>query len=316
MTDEPLRPDLRRIRERFNASLELDGPRRRSEPADLTASPLTGRVVFIVGSPRSGTTWLQQVAMVHPLLATGAESHLFCEGLDGLWELDRERKTRMGLRTWITRPDFIRLVRQLCDGIFTAAIQAAPGTTHVLEKTPHHADGAAARMAEVYPDATFVHIIRDGYSSAASLRHLWEQQGHAGTLGEAAVVWRDGISSIRSAFRGLRYQELRYEEMAADPGHCLRSVLTFAGLPWDEGLITAAVEHSQIRVNVERDDDRHGAEKWSDLEAEDLAEIEDSAGELLESLGYLRSPAGRLRATPPAEPIRKRRIFSRGQPDA
>ena len=311
MSDRHLRPDLRKIRERFNASLELDGPRRRSQPADLSSSPLTGRVIFIVGSPRSGTTWLQQVAIVHPLLATGAESHIFCEGLEGLWELDRERKTRMGLRTWITRPDFIRLIRQLCDGIFGAALLAAPGTTHVLEKTPHHADGAAARMAEVYPDATYVHIIRDGYSSAASLRHLWNQQGLDRSLGDSAVVWRDGVESIRSALSSLRYAEIRYEDMAADPAGCLRTMFTLASLPWDEALVAAAVEHGRVRVNVERSDDRDGTSKWDGLDYTARAEIDAVASELLESLGYLRSEAAGPDPTSVRPQVRRRRLFSR-----
>ena len=53
-------------------------PTTRAAAFDPSASPLYGRVAFVVGAPRSGTTWLQQLLYVHPDVATGGESHLFC----------------------------------------------------------------------------------------------------------------------------------------------------------------------------------------------------------------------------------------------
>jgi hypothetical protein len=35
------------------------------------------RYVFVVGSPRSGTTWLQLLLAQHPAVATHQETHLF-----------------------------------------------------------------------------------------------------------------------------------------------------------------------------------------------------------------------------------------------
>lgn len=34
-------------------------------------------IVFIVGSPRSGTTWLQRLLATHPQIKTGQESRIF-----------------------------------------------------------------------------------------------------------------------------------------------------------------------------------------------------------------------------------------------
>ena len=280
-------PDLRLLTDRFRASQRLDDERR-GERANLASSPLFGKVLFIVGSPRSGTSWLQQIVATHPYLATGCESHLFCEGLSGLWELDRVRKTQMGLRTWVTRPDFIRAVRAMTDEIFAAALDAAPGSTHILEKTPHHETSAAARMAEVYPEATYVHIIRDGYSSASSMRDLWPDSEHGRSFASAAAMWRDGVMSAREALKDLNYLEFRYEDVVADPGAHLAMIFSAAGLPFDDVLIAAAVELGRKPINVRPDDQRSGLEKWRQLDRRTMREIEATSGELLKELGYLR----------------------------
>lgn len=281
-------PDLRPLTDRFRATQRLDDERR-DERAELSASPLWGKLLFVVGAPRSGTSWLQQIIATHPDLSTGCESHFFCEGLDGLWELDRVRKTQMGLRTWVTRPDFIASVRGMADGIFGASLAADPGSTHVLEKTPHHETAAAERMAEVYPDATYVHIIRDGYSSAASMRDLWPDSEHGKSYANAAAMWRDGVQSARSALKGLNYLEFRYEDVVADPGAHLIRIFEAAGLPHDEGLIAAAVELASTPVNTKSQDSSSLSGKWQELDKKTTRAIESSAGELLKELGYLRT---------------------------
>lgn len=45
----------------------------------MTTRPEYGghNVVFLVGSPRSGTTWVQRLLASHPQIQTGQESHLF-----------------------------------------------------------------------------------------------------------------------------------------------------------------------------------------------------------------------------------------------
>lgn len=291
---EGLIPDLRLLTDRFRTTQKLDDQRRDERP-NLAASPLWSKVVFVVGSPRSGTSWLQQLIAVHPHLATGCETHLFCEGLEDLWELDRVRKAQMGLRTWITRPDFLRAVRGMCDEIFGAALAAQAGTTHVLEKTPHHESAAAERMAEVYPDATYVHIIRDGYSSAASMRDLWPDSEHGKSYGAAARMWRDGVVSARAALSPLNYLEFRYEDVVADPAGHLAKIFDAAGLPHDEVLIAAAVELGRTPINVRPGDVRSGVTKWDGLDRRAAREIETAAGDLLKELGYLRT-AARTRA--------------------
>src|SRR5213076_1354071 len=50
-------------------------------------SPLRGRMIFNVGSRRSGTFWLQRIVTAHPeVSAVGSETHLFSHGIAPLAE--------------------------------------------------------------------------------------------------------------------------------------------------------------------------------------------------------------------------------------
>src|SRR5687768_17973655 len=46
--------------------------------ADATdATDATDAPVFVIGSPRSGTTWVQRLLVAHPAVCGGQESHFF-----------------------------------------------------------------------------------------------------------------------------------------------------------------------------------------------------------------------------------------------
>src|SRR5689334_13433315 len=75
----------------------------RTAPFDPQASPLFGRMCFVVGAPRSGTTWLQQLLYAHPLVATGGETHLFCEVLPAAFDNFNLPDPTSNLRTWVSR---------------------------------------------------------------------------------------------------------------------------------------------------------------------------------------------------------------------
>ncbi|HKN67164.1 MAG TPA: sulfotransferase, partial [Gemmatimonadaceae bacterium] len=140
-------------------------------------SPLRERVIFVVGAPRSGTTWLVTLLATHPEIAgVEAESHLFDFGIDRVFDnLEGRHPDFHGLLSYLDREELVDLARDFCDGVLMAMRSHVSRNTvppFVVEKTPIAGDSEAldlARKRDVYPDAWYVHIIRDREAVARSL---------------------------------------------------------------------------------------------------------------------------------------------------
>ena len=117
-------------------------------------------------------------------------------------------------------------------------------------------------LDEIFEDARFVHILRDGRSVASSLLHVgfWTgwygpQGWRAGQLSSedqatwdaydrsfvalAGLEWRIQMRAIEAARRQLdpaRFLEIRYESFCEQPLETYRRVLDFADLPFDAGV--------------------------------------------------------------------------------
>jgi LPS sulfotransferase NodH len=262
---------------------------------DPTTSPLHGKALFIVGAPRSGTTWLHQLLATHPDVATGGEAHLFCEGVGALFDNHDDDDPNMGLSTWVTRPELVAFVRQLADGVFMTMRDALrPGATRILDKTPNHVP-YAARLAEVYPDATFVHIIRDARDSVSSQHDLWSSwDSQIGAWDAAAAAWRVAVEDARRHLGGLHYHEVRYEDLVREPEARFAEILEAAGLEHDDAFVADAVAFCRAPINVRASDARVAVRKWADMDPIAERAVVRAAGDLMVSLGDL-SPAERDR---------------------
>lgn len=257
-------------------------------PFDPATSALHGKAIFIVGAPRSGTTWLHQLLATHPDVATGGEAHIFCEGLSALFDNHAGADPNMGLSTWLTRPELVALVRQLVDGVFTTMRDAVrPGATRILDKTPNHVP-YAAHLADVYPDASFVHIIRDARDSVASQHDLWASwDSRVAGWDQAARAWRAAVEDARTHLSGLRYHEVRYEDLVRDTEPRFAEILAAVGLDHDDAFVADAVDFCRAPINVRASDARVAVRKWSDIDPIAERAIVRAAGDLMVELGDL-----------------------------
>jgi Sulfotransferase family len=168
--------------------------------------------VFIVGSPRSGTTWLQTLLADHPDLASPPELHVFPELLGPaakMWD-DRARNNAMrrdagivdgvsGLENVLDRADFAAWMRDLYEMARSSVLALKPGATRLLEKTPGNARHLPL-IWEVAPGARFVHVARDPRDVVASLlersRRPFRDWAPSDVC-SATGVWRDNVSAAR-----------------------------------------------------------------------------------------------------------------------
>ena len=204
-------------------------------------SLLHERVIFVEGAPRSGTTWLVTLLATHPEIAgVDAESHLFDFGVDRLFDNFEYRDEHLhGLARYVHRDEMVDLVRDLCDGVLAAMrrrVSAGAEAPFVVEKTPIRpfAEGRdLARKAECYPDAWYLHIVRDREAVVRSLmRSPWMIDR---SYKACARVWDDAVEHARASFAALpHYREVSYEELRRDPVEGCRALFEWLGV--DAGL--------------------------------------------------------------------------------
>ena len=134
-----------------------------------------------------------------------------------------------------------------------ARAQRSPVFLHKFTGWPR-----AGFIDAVFPEARFVHVIRDGRAVANSLlqmpwwegyrgpelwgwgplpevyRREWEASGRSFPV-LAALEWKvlmDAFADVRSTIPSERWMEIRYEDLIHDPTTSTKELLEFAGLPW------------------------------------------------------------------------------------
>lgn len=168
--------------------------------------------LFIVGSPRSGTTFFRSVLNAHPSIALTSEARIFallkqffevdCERPDLLGDAAREPLRAFGRRTlgaWIER--FYREELQLRAPIWGdkhpayADPTVLSGRTGSIERLPR-SGSCLSLIRELLPNARFIHIHRDPRHVANSLMHKrW-----IGSLEDGLRVWGQYVGEIDAFF--------------------------------------------------------------------------------------------------------------------
>jgi hypothetical protein len=238
---------------------------------------LRGRLVVVLGAARSGTTWIHRLLCANPMIAgteTG-ETWLFPD-IAPVWADQIRALAGDGVT--------LSAMRVFCDELLVAMRdRVAPSATHVCEKTPTTAWQLPV-LAKLYPDAHYVHIVRDGRDAALSLSLT---RGEDADLGEATREWVEAVSAIRTASRGLRrFRQVRYEDLLVDPAAVATDLWSWIGVPGSDQAMTALRERASQRITPLPASGEIGSGKWRSLPEADQAVLEGLAAPLLRDLGY------------------------------
>ena len=226
--------------------------------------PLPGyyeRPIFVVGHRKTGTTLVQELLDGHPQLAVlpGESNHFntFLPRDPARIAVDAQRWWLLRLITPSGIPPFWALGEDRgAYAAFTArllglveanpgrdvlgmgAVALAPGDRAAwVEKTPGHEHRLAA-ILEAYPQARFVHVVRDPRSVAAAIVRLDRATEQPTDLVDVGLTIR---RSFEAADPGDRYLVVRYEDLVGDPEPVMRRVAGFAEIEWSDSLLTPTV---------------------------------------------------------------------------
>jgi hypothetical protein len=244
---------------------------------------VTEQIVFVVGSPRSGTTFLAGAVGSQP----------------GFVDLGEVRPVKASIRRWASLPED-EAASELRSTLERVRRLGLVRDLRPVEQTPELSFVVGAAV-KAYPQATVLHIIRDGRDVVCSLLErgwLREREGHddvgqpygpherswveperrdeftrAREATRAAWAWRRYLTAARAAPE--HTLETRYEEIAADPTAAAERL---AGrLETDPAALAEALRKVHSR----------SIGRWRrDLTPEQVEDVEREAGPLLRELGY------------------------------
>ena len=264
--------------------------------------------LIVLGVRRSGTTLLRVMLDRNPELAVPDESYFVPQlarrhrgRVDPAAFVDDLRRLPT-LVEWGLSPDAVaaRLREGMSRGEAIAAVFAAyaaeRGKTRWGDKTPLYMQYLPL-LERLFPEAAYVHLVRDGRDAATSFLEVpagimtagW---GHPRDAAGFAAQWAIEVRGARALGRrvGERYIEVRYEELVASPGEELRRICAFAGLEYDDAMLGYVGQTDSARKEHQRRLDeppRVGVRDWrTEMPPEDVAAFESVAGDLLGDLGY------------------------------
>lgn len=249
-------------------------------------SHLNQRPVFLCGAPRSGTTLLFRLLDGHPELNASRDEHLL---LDHFARLRPEDRARFFARDWPSHPDVVAYhgsgdfqmanpswettVGDPIEGFMERFLEAMQGAepslrelymtfwsalggsdagSRMVDKRPLSNEVHALEIAEAFPGARFIHILRDPRT-----RYLSEKMRRLRRSLTGRKVYRSSAESPLSFSHALavnsaasmalaqrnvrtlgsdRYLVITYEGLMDAPEQTMRSVASFLDLEWTDDL--------------------------------------------------------------------------------
>ena len=207
------------------------------------------KTLFIIALPRSGTSWLQGMLATLPEIATVRETHLgdgYLKGLVNSWHSEHQQPHPDGLKAILTEAEFYDCLKSFSDRILDKILEFNPKAEIVIEKTPGHLN-LVPLLHRLYPEAYFIHVIRDPRAVVAS--YLALKQEKWGWIGanenhvDLARKWVRGIEQRDRAAELLkeRFLEVRYEDMKCDRDTVLFKVTNFLSLDYTQEQLSQLV---------------------------------------------------------------------------
>ncbi|WP_404454409.1 sulfotransferase [Virgibacillus necropolis] len=255
--------------------------------------------IFIGGAGRSGTTLLRVMLNAHPNLCSGPEFKM----LQPIANLYNQMISIEDIRNAynINKDDVNRSFSSFISSFF-GKFKLENTANRIVEKTPHNIL-IMKELINIFPDAKFIHVFRDGRDVASSLVTMnWHDfQGkplpYVQNIQNATDYWKQVITksftdSNDPILKG-KVKFIKYEDLIAEPKKLMKDILTFIEEPWSEQVL----DYSNVDRGYEPNESStsqvskqiytNSKKRWQrDFTEKDKQVFKEIAGSLLIDLGY------------------------------
>jgi hypothetical protein len=268
-----------------------------TDAAGTVTIGITERPIFIIGSPRSGTTALAAALQRHSALWTAEESQI-------LWDLfaggrltrNYQRKGQSEgswlVRRGVDRETFLSYVGLGINALFTELA----GGKRWVDHTPIYTH-LVADLAGMFRGAQFLHMLRDGRRVVNSMMHFLsifdgdaKSVPWARDFREACRTWRRHVELARSFEQEQPHRCLtvRNEELVADPPGGFARIYSFLGIAPEEAPVRflATTKINSSFGNASRLSVRPESRPWETWSEEQRITFEEEAGATLAACGF------------------------------
>ncbi len=245
------------------------------------------RPIFIVGAPRSGTNIFYRAFAKHPDLAwisnitKKVPTSFWLTRIIMLFRNDHRpteannvwQKFTNSNNESLGREDVTAAARKYLHSVLQNNLRIF-NKPRFVNKCP----GNSVRiefLKEVFPDAIFIHILRDGRAAAYSI--IRSRLGHSGAywsvkppgwqdllklplVDACALQWKMTVDAILQSAKklpGEQFMEIRYEEFVDRPAEMFKQIGERCGLVWQDDLlqsITDGMDNRNFKWQTEMQD--------------------------------------------------------------
>jgi len=210
------------------------------------------KLVFLVGPPRSGSTWLQSLLGSHPDIGTAQESHLFnhflgpmIDAWDHMMEFD-DGRGGIGLPAYLTRNEFDELLAKFSTDVFSRIPQYSRPL--FLEKTPDHIRHLD-NISRVFPKARTIVLLRkpeDVIESMLSAGQSWGQhwapKSTIRAIRQYQYFFNNGAEELASS-KDSAIHVCKYEQLKTQPDLVISQILDFLNLEYNKPLLADMINN-------------------------------------------------------------------------
>ena len=258
----------------------------------LMETRLCANPIFIIGSPRSGTTALGRALARHSQLWTSEESKILVD-LFGEGQLHRHFR-RIGTQEgcWlhkhgIEKKEFLEFIGLGFDRLFTKI----SGGKRWVDHTPRHSL-LVNELAPMFPGALFIHILRDGRRVVHSMINYKRIQTPWSTdFRKACRTWRHFVSCAIDAELNYpsRFIRVSNEGLIRDAESSFEKIFGFIGVAFEHAPVQF-MKSNRINSSVmpnEQTCNLQLSEPWLSWSEEQHEIFREEAWEMLVECGYV-----------------------------